>query len=277
MNAWWNPFSSTLEVFADTYAKSPERLKSALIDAVRRQLREVDLVLVLSHFPETFFAWQDELVGQGFDAQVLRPPVHASSLPLRALPAAEVAGVESSVDETADDGASRSDGALVLALGEMLDSERARAGMERRRVVSLIVTERHPLPRHDRRILEFARSLPYRVRLGYFISLQDPLVSPFLGEWTEMLLEQWGFNEANLITSDLVTRRLDRARARLEKQIAQEVLCESPLDWLRRNGAGTHYANTIDKWLASQERWRDRRERAMESELDEDELDEDFD
>lgn len=244
MCAWWNPFASSIEVYSDHYAKSRERLRTAVFSAIEKQLQIDDFVLFVVHFPETFLQWQDELLAAGFEPEILKPPVHAISLPLQELSTNE------SNDLRSKSSARR--GQLGLALSEMLDGERPRMAIEKRRTISIISVQKHPLARHDHRVLSFARSLPFRVRLGYFLSLDDPLIAPFLGEWTELLLEQWGFREANLITSDLVSRRLNRARQRMDSQVKLESLADRPIDWLQANGPGTHYHRPIQNWLTKE-------------------------
>lgn len=284
MSAWWNPFAPTLEVYADHYAKNHERLRSAVFAAIEKQLRVDDLVLFVVHFPETYLLWQDELVSAGFEPELLKPPINSVSLPLRSLhddPQSihnpqSISELQSNQQQNlTDDRPVNRRGALGLVLSEMLDIERPRTGIERRRTVSIMSVQRHPLSRHDQRVKAFAKSLPYRVRLGYFLALDDPLVAPFLGEWTELLLEQWGFREANLITSDLVSRRLDRARQRMNIEVKSETLADQPRSWLEANRERTRYEATISQWLKNDDTKSQRKEnKLVAAEADDDEEDE---
>ena len=89
-----------------------------------------------------------------------------------------------------------------------------------------MVVERYPLTTQDRRIENFCRQLPHPVKLGYFISLDHAAIA-LLGHWIEDILKLWGMNDVDLITSELVTRRLNRARNWLDKEVESESPCDS--------------------------------------------------
>ena len=75
--------------------------------------------------------------------------------------------------------------------------------------VAIIVGERHPLPKHDDEVLQFAESLPHQVRLIRHVSLEDPLMKAFAGEWVENLLRRMGMAEDEAIEKRI--RKLDSA------------------------------------------------------------------
>ncbi len=103
------------------------------------------------------------------------------------------------------------------------------------RTVEIVVGERHPLRLHDENVLEFARSLPCRCRLIYHVSLEDPMMRAFCGEWVKTVLEKLGMAEDEVVDSNLVARRIKAA----QKKIAKQCVSESPADsaelWMERN------------------------------------------
>ena len=76
--------------------------------------------------------------------------------------------------------------------------------------VAMMVVERHPYKPMDDRIAEFATSLPTKVEVGYFLGLDDELVTRLVPQQMIDLLKAMGLNDQELITSSLVTRRLTK-------------------------------------------------------------------
>ena len=103
------------------------------------------------------------------------------------------------------------------------------------RTIEIIVGERHPLQSHDATIAEFAQSLPCRSRLIHNVSLEDPLLRVFAGEWVQNVLQRLGMNENEAIQSQMVTRRLQAAAQKIEQQAVSDLPAESAEEWLERN------------------------------------------
>jgi len=262
MSFWRRPFRFwRVESFPDTYGVDREAIWHGLREAIERQRRSDDLVLLVAHFPATYFELQDRLAQWQIAETPLRPPIRATELPLRdqGLGASEAAGRETPV---------------VLVLAEMLDAERPAEVVDRRRSISIMAVERHPLARHDRRLEQFARSVPTRTRLGFFVSLEDDQVGPFLGEWTGLLLQQLGMRPTDLITSDLISRRMLRIRERLDRLVRDEQPCESPREWLERHLQTGRHATEVRNWLRRPTKMR---RAAVEKTIDSEPIDEDDD
>ena len=101
--------------------------------------------------------------------------------------------------------------------------------------IEIIVAERHPLQSHDAAIAEFAQSLPCRCRLIHHVSLEDPVMRVFAGEWVQNVLQRLGMNENEAIQSRMVTRRLQAAAQKIEQQAVSDLPAESAEEWLERN------------------------------------------
>lgn len=103
------------------------------------------------------------------------------------------------------------------------------------RVLDLIVAERHPLASEDDALLELARSLPFRCRIAYHVSLEDPVMEAFKVESIRALLDRLGATDEEAITHPLVTRSIRRAQERLEADAAGRSDAPSAAEWLQRN------------------------------------------
>lgn len=101
----------------------------------------------------------------------------------------------------------------------------------------ILVGERHPLASHDDDVLEFAQSQPCRCRVVYHVSLEDPLLKPFAGEWVENILRRLGMKEDEAIESTMVSRRIQRELNRIAKTATGDAPANSAAEWLERNCA----------------------------------------
>jgi hypothetical protein len=101
--------------------------------------------------------------------------------------------------------------------------------------IEIIVAERHPLQAHNAAITEFAESLPCRCRLVHHVSLEDPLMKMFTGEWVHNLLQQMGMGEDEAIESRMVGRRIQEAARKIERQAVSDLRANSAEEWLQLN------------------------------------------
>jgi hypothetical protein len=127
-------------------------------------------------------------------------------------------------------------GPVTATLVEELASiSAAKAPLAESQLIEIVVAERHPLRSRDEAVLQFARSLPGRCRVTFHVSLEDPLMKLFAGEWVENLLRQLGLKEHEVIRSRLVTRRIVAAQSRIESNSRGNERCRSAQEWLERN------------------------------------------
>jgi SecA-like ATPase subunit of protein translocation complex len=104
--------------------------------------------------------------------------------------------------------------------------------------LSVIVLERHILREHDNRVVEFAEGLGGKAEVTYHTSLDDPLMKLFAGDWVREMLRRLGIHEDEPITSALISRRMQAARARVAQRIASDHDADSAEEWIERNWAG---------------------------------------
>lgn len=125
---------------------------------------------------------------------------------------------------------------VITTTAENLKGRSAPAvGADPSQSIEIIIAERHPLPSHDTAIAEFARSLPCRCRLVHHVSLEDPLLRMFAGEWVRNVLTRLGMKENEAIASRMVTRRLQQAAQKIERQAVSDLPADSADEWLQRN------------------------------------------
>jgi hypothetical protein len=101
--------------------------------------------------------------------------------------------------------------------------------------VSILVAERHFLRSHDERIVDFARGLGPRCRLSFHLSLEDPLMKVFVGEWVGQMLGNLGMTDARPIENAMIGRRIKDAQAKLAERVMDERSADSAEEWLRWN------------------------------------------
>jgi nucleotide-binding universal stress UspA family protein len=107
--------------------------------------------------------------------------------------------------------------------------------LDESQVIDIVVGERHPLPAHDESLLEFARSLRCRSRVVHHLSLVDPLMHIFSGEWVESLLKRLGMAEDEAIESKLVARQIKKAQMKIARQAVGDSPADSAESWMERN------------------------------------------
>lgn len=125
---------------------------------------------------------------------------------------------------------------VIAATAEILTGRSApRLGSDESQTIEIIVAERHPLQAHDATIVEFAQSLPCRCRLVHHVSLEDPIMRIFAGEWVQNVLQRLGMKENEAIESRMVTRRIQAAAQKIENQAVSDLPADSAEEWLQRN------------------------------------------
>ncbi|MDP6469278.1 MAG: preprotein translocase subunit SecA [Pirellulaceae bacterium] len=104
--------------------------------------------------------------------------------------------------------------------------------------IDIIVGERHLLPSVDERLEQFANELPCHCRLSHHLSLEDPMMREFGGDWVHHVLEQLGMTEDEAIESRMVSRRIKQAQQKIEGKASGSSKAESAAEWLEKNCPG---------------------------------------
>ena len=192
----------------------------------RRELNE--LVLIVAQFPASFLEIQQALDSSGTDYRIQAEPLDEDRL--RAL-AHETPNATSSATST-----EQSTGQIVLTLGQMfLQLPMSQMNFSRDPKIAVIVMERHPLVSHDQLIVNAAREFPFPTSVGFFVALDDPLLAPMNADWVGSLLRQMGASDHELISSQMVSRRVRAAQRRLKNRDAESNSADSAEEWFEKN------------------------------------------
>jgi hypothetical protein len=129
-----------------------------------------------------------------------------------------------------------SDVPVKAVLAGNLDTDLAASlNLEESAIIDIIVGERHPLPSVDDRLEEFADELPCRCRFSHHVSLEDPVINIFAGEWVQNVLRKLGMTEDEAIESQMVSRRIKQAQQKIEGRAFGSIDAESAAQWLEKN------------------------------------------
>lgn len=202
------------ERFPDHYGLTQATVHGGLRAALDARRGRDQVILLLVHFPATFERYQDWLESAAIDYEIA--PARLSPERIKALAAEQM-------------------GRVFLALASALDESSLDRSwrVERQFNLSVLVLERHPWIELDRRIDQLCRIWPFMVRLGYYLSLEDPLLRAVLRPELIALLQQIGLNDQALVTSGVLTRRLDVVLGRLAKEgLASQIVADNSSDWL---------------------------------------------
>ncbi|MGE0608684.1 MAG: hypothetical protein AB7O62_16435 [Pirellulales bacterium] len=105
--------------------------------------------------------------------------------------------------------------------------------------IDLIVAERHPLLAATDQLLEFANGLPCQCRITHHLSLEDPLLQSFSGEWVADILKKLGMEENEAIESRMVSRRIQDAQRKMQARAIGNARAESAAEWIEKNMPAT--------------------------------------
>lgn len=219
----WMKIRGDYDRYPDSYALTQQAAEKLLIDAIRfRQTLDRAIVLI-THFPATF-----ERIQQLLEDNRLAPEI----APLKFGPDFLIGLLESSAQGAPP---------VLLALAQTFDDSSLDRPRPARRdlKVSFMVLERHPSLEADRRIDQFARIWPFAVRLGYLLSLQDPVIQYCIHPTAIEVLKQLGLRDQQLVTSEMISRRLEKVLQRINlpaNQISpgRPLAEDTALEWLKQ-------------------------------------------
>jgi preprotein translocase subunit SecA len=219
MWSWLTGRRSGVRIADDTVWLSTEAKLKGLAKEMARQQDGTGLVLVVAHFPATLAEVREQLAKNALGHAVLNQKVTA----------ADVAKLASQ----------RGRSSITLVLSEALVPDEFPAPIvPEAEGVSIVVAERHFLGSHDERIVTFAKGLSRPCRLGFHMSLEDPLLKAFAGDWVRNLLAGLGMTEASPIKSSMIGKRIKDAQAQLAKRATDDRTSASAEEWVRLNLAG---------------------------------------
>ncbi|MCA9061212.1 MAG: hypothetical protein KDA85_22015 [Planctomycetaceae bacterium] len=121
-------------------------------------------------------------------------------------------------------------------LAENLDADLAAGlNLNEAAVIDVIVAERHPIPAVDDQLEQVAESFTCRCRFSHHLSLDDPVIEFFAGDWVRNVLQKLGMTEDEPIESAMVSRRIRQAQQAIAGRTTGNQSSQSAGEWLQRN------------------------------------------
>ena len=213
--------------FASTRQTLYEKLLEVVASLIRTQgqpegrlqkqtLLPVDsAVFIAAHFPDEFFRLQSALQQHGIEYQFITRPLDSQWF----------------LDNSA-----RNANVVYLALAEFLTETTFSENEVFGSLLNLIVVDRHPEPFRDAALEQFARDFPATTRMGYFLALDDRVLQPVINETTLTVLKQMGIDDQGLVSSGIISKRINKVLAREQKRRTGEgIPADSAEDWFKLN------------------------------------------
>ena len=203
--------------FEDSYALNRSSLMNGLRESIDWKVGPDQITFLVAHFPDVFSNLQLALEDWKTPYEVVVQTINRQWLEQ----------IQTGVDLP-----------VFLTMAELFETDMpANEPWQNTPEISIMVAERHPLETHDRCIEDFGRQLRRPVALGYFLALDDEIIKQFISPGMIHLLRQLGLREQELVTSHMVTRKLNQATRKMNKQIIQEQPADSAADWFQLNVA----------------------------------------
>lgn len=185
-----------------------------MMNALEARIEKGESVFLLSHFPDTFSQIERRLERSSLEFTIISGRVDSAQV----------------LELTR-----KQPGRLFLTMAQMLKLDRYPLPKREQPSLAVAMCQRHPMPSYDSKVAHWCRESVFPTQLGYFLSLEDPVVDHVVNDQVKLLLRQFGLGENELITSSMVSRRLDSVLKRKAAKVESEVDADSVLDWLKLN------------------------------------------
>lgn len=213
MFSWLFP-KPRFRVYEDSFARTDAAMFDGLRNAIEQRLELGQTVLLVAHFASAFEELQDYLDQWALEYQIGPAKIAPFQLP------------------ELFEGGPR----ITLSLARQLVQEDVSAAANRHNdTICVVVIERHPNGIADGKLEQFCREIPGHVEFGYFISFEAGLVRTMINESALHILDMFGLGENELITSNMISRRLRSLLAKNARMIATDHAAESFEEWVELN------------------------------------------
>ena len=87
----------------------------------------------------------------------------------------------------------------------------------------------------DQELIDAAAKLPCNAQIGFYFSLDDPVMKHFGNETIKALFERLGMDKRECISHHLINRALRTAQEKIEAEVGKDVPTHSAADWFKYN------------------------------------------
>ncbi len=203
------------QIYPDCFSRSEDLLLAGMVDNAIQRAANGERVLLVAQFPDGFLSLEKQLTLRNASFSVAPPRLGIADILGQRLVLAI--------------------GTSLLSLGENDPAANWQLADGLRGRLNVMVFQRHPLDQNDEAMLAGLRRLPMHVRVGYFLSLDDPLVEIGVHETLITVLHQLGLEQHQLISSQMLTRRVQATQRRIKRVVHQPQLADSAREWLAIN------------------------------------------
>lgn len=207
----WFGHRKRFEHVPDTFTQRRVQIVNAIINIARREAGRGRLTLLLSHFPEAFAELQ-----LAFDNEKIKYAMLDGEDP-------ETQLQQIVFDRTQQPVLGWS--GSFLSVGE---SEGDRWDIP----MSIVVIERHPRVESDVALRKYFRRLSNDVRIGWYLSFEDPVVSTCIGQNGIDLMKLLGMKFNDVISSELLGARINRVLRSKNRKCDPDLEFKSAKHWV---------------------------------------------
>jgi preprotein translocase subunit SecA len=204
-------------VFApDRIWLTPEAKFNGLVAQVQDRLDENQFVFVLAHFPATLARVEQGLSAAGVPNGFVDGRLTRNNL-------------MSLIDQA------NGQRVLLVLADSLAFDEMPLEINDSVEEVTFVVAERHFLRQKDEAISCFARTLGRPCEVVFYLSLHDPMMKPFSGDWLDNVLHRLGMGKSKAIEGKMVARQIKSAQANLSSGLLSDRRANSAKEWLQLN------------------------------------------
>jgi|GEM_PF-6455284 len=210
------PFARrSFEVYPDCFATNQRKLVEGVVQTARQRAEQGEWVIVGAQFANGFLELEKALGESGTEFTVVPPKFSPEVLSQNRLMLGLTASLQSLTGRDFD---------LVTNLGGQ------RPGR-----LNVMVLQRHPLRSNDEAFATTLNQIPLHVRAGFFLSLDDPLLGVSVPETLIEILQQMGMSNHQLVSSRMLTRRVQATQRRIAAVVNDPKPADSVQEWMDIN------------------------------------------
>jgi len=102
--------------------------------------------------------------------------------------------------------------------------------------IQVFIAEHYPMLSHEKRVTDLLDSLiDLKLNYCFFSALDEPLFKVFGGERITAVIEKLGMKEDETISHSMITKSIQNAQEKIEKQVNLERKANSAEEWFRMN------------------------------------------